>query len=196
MKLSKNGYIMYEIEKKDIVDGVLTFPETVTYISSNFKFNTNGKKIEKLVLSNVKVISSKVFSGLPVKEIEALNLIKIGREAFKDCSDLEIVKCPQLEIIEERAFQGCFKLKHVDLVQIKEIANKAFEYIDSLQIFGFLTYSKIGFTAEQSNSLILQLARQLREEKAEKTKKTSNNTGAKYSRKVIISNPNYTPDNN
>ena len=191
MKLSKNGHIVYEIESCDIVDGVLTFPETVTFISFNLKFSADKNLIKKLVLPNVKVISSKTFIGLKVVEIEAPKLVKISNEAFLNCSELEVVKTPVLQTIGDRAFKGCFNLKYIDLVNIKEIGSKAFEYSDNLQVLGNLGYTKIGFTAEQSNHLILKLARKIRQANGLESEDNSNNFLTDYSRKVIIANPNY-----
>lgn len=188
MKLSKNRHIIYEIENSDIVDGVLTFPETVTFISFNLKYAVNKDLIKKLILPNVRVISSKTFAGLKVVEIEAPKLVNICNNAFLNCSELEVVKSPILQTIGDKAFKGCFKLKHIDLLNIKEIGLNSFEYSDNLQVFGNLGYTKIGFTSEQSNRLILKLARKIRREKGlELTKHSPVN----YSRKIEIENPYY-----
>ena len=140
----------------------LVIPSSVERIGDNaFGLFLSNMSYEKLHI-NCPIIPKKAFNGAPLKEVilggcvnkiedrafancEELrsiklphSIIEIGKEAFEECSNLQIVdmsQCTQLEKIGTNAFRKCKSLSKLLLPKsLKEIGEFAFEECSNLQI--------------------------------------------------------------
>lgn len=66
-------------------------------------------------------------SNTNITSIKLNNVKKIGKNAFRGCSNIETIDAPNVETIEEGAFYGLEKLTILSLPSIKELGMNAFE---------------------------------------------------------------------
>ena len=65
--------------------------------------------------------------------IENLPVYSIAQDAFKNCTSIQTLILPELEIIEENAFANCENLQTIRLENVKTISSHAFENCINLE---------------------------------------------------------------
>lgn len=115
MKIS--GNVLTCINEKDIKLGVLTIPEGVEEVASDFLrqlkvkpkkiiFPSSLKKLNNATFKNNKDLREVVFNG----SIEGL-----PKDIFCDCSNLRSVKLPEkIKFIGDNAFRNCYNLRKIN----------------------------------------------------------------------------------
>lgn len=101
----------------------------VETITKNF-FEKNNIPIDTetidLVLYDTKVIESSAFINLPIDNITAPRLEKVGNLAFYNCDNLGVLQFSQLKEIGCFSFANCEHLTIVDLPNVEKIGYGAF----------------------------------------------------------------------
>lgn len=140
MELSQDKTILISITKRDIIDGTVIIPNSVTYIAEEAFFYIS-ELVRVHIPSNVSHIGPSAFEYCKFLEevIFSDGLISIGKGAFSFCSKLKTIKMPStLSEILESAFKSCYGLTNIDLNdELIFIGKKAFSQCYTLTKFKF-----------------------------------------------------------
>lgn len=123
--------ILFNIEDRDIVNGVFDVPDNVVEIdTSAFE---GRKQLERVVFgenSELKIIGARAFCYCT--NLKSINLpgqvISIGRFAFHSCENLtDVTMGDCVELIDKHAFSFCVSLEKINIPDsVKTIEEKAF----------------------------------------------------------------------
>ena len=115
-----------ENAKHNFVDG-----KCVCGLSASLKYKLNDDK-ESYSITNIGTINDKDIT-IP-SEIDGKPVTSIGREAFRECKNIESVVLPSsVSVIDDSAFYGCTNLKTINIPDgVKEIAASAFSNCSAL----------------------------------------------------------------
>lgn len=148
MKIDNIG-VVKEINKEDIVNGVLRFPDEAKVIKAAIDdlYKEALDEIEVIDLNNVETFDSlyvkKKRSQYPmlnvimpkVKKLFAPNLKTIGAGFCQGCPMLEKVDMSEVETISRSAFRFCYKLHTINIPKVRRIEGHAFYECRSLKVF-------------------------------------------------------------
>ncbi|GAB6975484.1 hypothetical protein JCM15124A_03910 [Prevotella falsenii] len=101
--------------------GAIEIPAHVTEIAANCFYEPAEEDPDEWGTT------SEEKSNTDITSVKLNNVKKIGKNAFRGCSNIETIDAPKVEIIEEGAFYGLDKLTTLRLPMIKELGMNAFE---------------------------------------------------------------------
>ena len=134
-----------KVEIKDIewfLEGVFE-NETSNPLYYAHNLYLNNELVENLKIDRILSISSYVFIGAQcLKKVEISDLVNIETKAFKDCTNLEVVKLnfESGGSISGVAFDGCVKLKKIYLTGVSYASNAFSNINDSVCIYSSQRY--------------------------------------------------------
>ena len=105
--------------------------------------------VNAIIDESVDKIDDDAFRGNPNLKSVACHdrVLKVSGWAFGNCSSLQRVKMPGVEIIEGCAFHGCKNLTHVELDKLETVGDSAFYRCTSLQRVRLPNVKTIGIHA-------------------------------------------------
>lgn len=131
-----------DIEEKDIVDNVLTFPPDVTAVQDlrgHYITPKAGDNVYKIDFCNVVDISvtnknynHMIFRLLPNAEVISAPKLKRASASVFARSQVRQLNLPSVTKVDNEAFFECYYLEEVDLRNAKEIGSSAFDSCRSL----------------------------------------------------------------
>ncbi len=83
--------------------------------------------LKSVVMDQVTTIGDNAFNGSGIQVLNGPKITTLGNNAFRNCTDLETISLPKLEIIESTyVFAGCTNLKSVYFENVKSLNANTF----------------------------------------------------------------------